>query len=702
MPYRNVHAARQKDPSGYERFATKVDQGGKGIDFIIGFKKGGGSDVTSIHFDAKKFTAAQAKAWLTKHQFSSSVEPAQKESVIMGKLPTQEAVINELSYERLRELVCEALCESYPWTSSGGSVYPEMSCYYINQLWQERALVKKSSYGGSEDLPEWAMVDFTVADDLESVELGELVPIQITATPLNGGDSYVLDEALEPSFDFNEAGKRHSTGDAAVLNTVLRSLLTLIGQSDLHEETMNAMGSMVSAASTTPMESKESGDELTQEAVWSSSFIDSLPDSSFAYIEPGGKKDKEGKTTPRSLRHLPFKDSSGKVDLPHLRNALSRLPQTNISSAAKAKAQGVLNRAAKKAGVGQSKEAHEHATDEIIESWSGMPGETISENFSTSLIESKFDSTNLVLEGTVVLGPTSLNGRIYPTEVQKKAVGVFEGAKAYMNHPTKHVMSEARDVKDYIGIHKNVRVKGDKTYSDLHLVNNETVQKHILPILEDKTHHSSVGNSIVARATMEKGKDGIYTVTEIHAARSIDLVSEPGTTKGLFESHSPTTEEKEMELKDLTIESLMKDRPDLIESLLKNKNDQDEKNALKAEVERLVKENAEQAKKIIESDLRETKRQLDVEIDTLLANAKFPDSVKFEVKEGVKQFKPLFRNVLLRCENVEERKAVIADWETTYKDVPAKAEPKIPVAVESAIDFGKNGNLGMLYTAIKN
>ena len=62
-------------------------------------------------------------------------------------------------------------------------------------------------------------------------------------------------------------------------------------------------------------------------ATWSTAFINDLPDSSFLFIQPGGKKDETGKTTPRSLRHLPYKDSAGKVDLPHLRNALARLDQ---------------------------------------------------------------------------------------------------------------------------------------------------------------------------------------------------------------------------------------------------------------------------------------------------------------------------------------------------------------------------------------
>lgn len=68
---------------------------------------------------------------------------------------------------------------------------------------------------------------------------------------------------------------------------------------------------------------------MSTKAVWSTAFINDLPDSSFLFIESGGKKDESGKTTPRSKRHFPYKDSKGKIDLPHLRNAIARIPQSN-------------------------------------------------------------------------------------------------------------------------------------------------------------------------------------------------------------------------------------------------------------------------------------------------------------------------------------------------------------------------------------
>lgn len=62
-------------------------------------------------------------------------------------------------------------------------------------------------------------------------------------------------------------------------------------------------------------------------AVWSTATQNKFPDSSFMHICKGGKKDSTGKTTPRSLRKLVYKDAEGKVDKVHVTNALSRLNQ---------------------------------------------------------------------------------------------------------------------------------------------------------------------------------------------------------------------------------------------------------------------------------------------------------------------------------------------------------------------------------------
>jgi len=73
----------------------------------------------------------------------------------------------------------------------------------------------------------------------------------------------------------------------------------------------------------------------------SSQAINDLPDSAFAFIESGGMKDAQGRTTPRSKRHFPVHDEA------HARNALSRASQSPFGKMAMPK----IMAAARKFGI---------------------------------------------------------------------------------------------------------------------------------------------------------------------------------------------------------------------------------------------------------------------------------------------------------------------------------------------------------------
>lgn len=98
-----------------------------------------------------------------------------------------------------------------------------------------------------------------------------------------------------------------------------------------------------------PFDSKEEAEKRLAEieaiaharkdADWDTAYVNGLPDSAFLYVAPGGKKDEDGRTVPRSLRHFPYRNASGEVDLPHLRNALARIPQSDVPASAKDEAE---------------------------------------------------------------------------------------------------------------------------------------------------------------------------------------------------------------------------------------------------------------------------------------------------------------------------------------------------------------------------
>lgn len=82
-----------------------------------------------------------------------------------------------------------------------------------------------------------------------------------------------------------------------------------------------------------------------------------LPDSSFAVILPGGKRDGSGRTIPRALRRFPIYRANGDPDPARIRNALGRIEQdTNLTSSQKTTARRRIRIAAVKAGIGEPAE----------------------------------------------------------------------------------------------------------------------------------------------------------------------------------------------------------------------------------------------------------------------------------------------------------------------------------------------------------
>ncbi|MCK4374723.1 MAG: hypothetical protein KAX19_05315, partial [Candidatus Brocadiae bacterium] len=81
MPYGTVHSARLKDPKLYIRIRKEENKFGPGIHAQWGIRRKAGketAELQSIHFDASKFSAGEAKQWLRSHDYRPILfEPAQ-------------------------------------------------------------------------------------------------------------------------------------------------------------------------------------------------------------------------------------------------------------------------------------------------------------------------------------------------------------------------------------------------------------------------------------------------------------------------------------------------------------------------------------------------------------------------------------------------------------------------------------------------
>lgn len=85
MPYEHTHTARQMPPSKCDKIRTQEITAGIAFLYCV---KGGKADVESVHFDAAKFSAEEARAWLKKHDFKTDeFVPAKPAHAKAGAVP---------------------------------------------------------------------------------------------------------------------------------------------------------------------------------------------------------------------------------------------------------------------------------------------------------------------------------------------------------------------------------------------------------------------------------------------------------------------------------------------------------------------------------------------------------------------------------------------------------------------------------------
>jgi len=91
MPFTEFHSARILDPKQFDKFSFVKDKMGKGVHVNFGIKDGK-THVQSIRFDAKKFSVADAKKWLSDNDFKAiQFEPVKEDvtaSTTSGNIAT--------------------------------------------------------------------------------------------------------------------------------------------------------------------------------------------------------------------------------------------------------------------------------------------------------------------------------------------------------------------------------------------------------------------------------------------------------------------------------------------------------------------------------------------------------------------------------------------------------------------------------------
>lgn len=130
-----------------------------------------------------------------------------------------------------------------------------------------------------------------------------------------------------------------------------------------------------------------------------------------------------------------------------------------------------------------------------------------------------------------VIGPDSANGRVYLPEALSGALCLYEGASVNLDHPAKG--SNGRSVLDRFGWLEQCRIEGGSVWANLHYN-----PKHVFAeafAWWAANQPNKLGLSHNAVGTGRERADKIFEVHRIVKVHSVDLVSDPATTKGLHE-----------------------------------------------------------------------------------------------------------------------------------------------------------------------
>jgi len=171
-----------------------------------------------------------------------------------------------------------------------------------------------------------------------------------------------------------------------------------------------------------------------------------------------------------------------------------------------------------------------HHYRDLVDSWDENPFKDVQ--------ESQIDVENHIIRNVCVFGTRhSKNGYTYEDPAIAKLAVLAEGAKFFINHPSKSEQKDrdgVRDIRDWAGKYVGPRMEGaDKVYADLQ------VRPAFWDLVHDvaKMKPPGMGNSINSRVKVFKDQAGKEHVIDIDVLKSIDLVASAACTSNLFESH---------------------------------------------------------------------------------------------------------------------------------------------------------------------
>ena len=242
-----------------------------------------------------------------------------------------------------------------------------------------------------------------------------------------------------------------------------------------------------------------------------------------------------------------------------------------------------------------------------------------------------------------LLGEVSKNGYTYAKRAMREAVSLYEGVQAFINHPNQEELKlNRRDVRNLAGKFVNARFdeSSTKVKGDFVGLPNEN-GKLFVDIAENMPKIAGTSQNASGRFAVVNGRKVVESITKVY---SVDLVANPATNNGVFESENLDHKENLMEdYAKIVMEELKIRRKDLCEALITEGNEAGQKSR-DAEVKTLTDE---KDKAVQEADTLKVEKALagkSATVDKMLNESKLPKEAKTDV----------FKEQLMKCEPVKD------------------------------------------------
>lgn len=152
----------------------------------------------------------------------------------------------------------------------------------------------------------------------------------------------------------------------------------------------------------------------------------------------------------------------------------------------------------------------------------------------------KVDRSAGVIRAVKILGKQSRNGRFYTDEALAQAAGLYEGVCVHIDHPEAHTIGGDRKFADGFGYLQSVRRQDDGVYGDLVFLKSHALAEQICESAEKMPRQFGLSHHADGYVTTQDDKTIVEGIARVF---SVDIVRNPATNRGLFESLASNAEQ---------------------------------------------------------------------------------------------------------------------------------------------------------------